>query len=231
MIFKIIIFARLRKRLEAMKKIISAFLKSALFLILLLLNSCTPSPKLSPLSPDARVLAFGDSITYGTGAAENESYPSVLQGIISRTVINAGIPGETSAEGLRRLPSAIDEHRPALTILCLGGNDFLRKLDEGEAAKNLREMVRLAKGRGVDVVLIGVPRLGLSLTVPEFFEEIAGEFNIPYEGKILRSVLSKRNLKSDYIHPNAQGYRKMAEAIADLLRKSGATVASGKLEG
>lgn len=102
-------------------------------------------------------------------------------------------------------------------ILCLGGNDFLRKLDEGEAKKNLREMVRLAKGKGVGVVLIGVPRLGLSLAVPDLYGEIAGEFNIPYEGKILRSILSKGNLKSDYIHPNAQGYRKMAEAIAELL--------------
>lgn len=210
-----------------MRKIISTFFNSILLFILLLITSCSSSPRLSPLSPDARVLVFGDSITYGTGAAENESYPSVLQGIISRTVINAGIPGETTAEGLRRLPSAIDEYRPALMILCLGGNDFLRKLDEGAAAKNLREMVRLAKGKGVDVVLVGVPRLGLSLTVPEFYKEIAGEFNIPYEGKILRSILSKGNLKSDYIHPNAQGYRKMAEAIAEVLRKSGAIAASG----
>lgn len=210
-----------------MRKILSEFLKSILLFILLLLSSCTPSPKLSPLSPDAKVLAFGDSITYGTGAGESESYPAVLQGIISRTVINAGVPGETTAEGLTRLPSVIDEHRPALIILCLGGNDFLRKLDEGEAKKNLREMVRLAKGKGVDVVLIGVPRLGLSLTVPEFYKEIAGEFKIPYEGKILRSVLSKGNLKSDYIHPNAQGYRKMAEAVADVLRKSGVITSSG----
>lgn len=205
-----------------MRKIRTVFLKSILLFVLLLLNSCTPSPRLSQLSQEARVLAFGDSITYGTGAAENESYPAVLQGMISRTVINAGIPGETTADGLTRLPSAIDEHRPALIILCLGGNDFLRKLDEGEAKKNLREMVRLAKGKGVDVVLIGVPRFGLSLSVPDFYEEIAGEFNIPYEGKILRSVLSKGNLKSEYIHPNAQGYRKMAGAIAELLRKSGA---------
>lgn len=206
-----------------MTKIMSAPLNSILLLTLLFLTSCTPSPRLSPLSPDARVLAFGDSITYGTGAAENESFPYVLQGIISRTVINAGIPGETTSEGLRRLPSAIDEHRPALMILCLGGNDFLRRLDEGEAAKNLREMVKMAKGKGVDVVLLGVPALGFSLSVPGFYKEIAGEFKIPYEGKILRSVLSKGNLKSDYIHPNAQGYRKVAEAVADLLRKSGAT--------
>lgn len=205
-----------------MRKIISVFLKSILLFILLLLSSCTPSPRLSQLSPDAKVLAFGDSITYGTGAAENESYPAVLQGIISRTVINAGIPGETTAEGLTRLPSAIDEYRPALIILCLGGNDFLRKLDEGEAKKNLREMVRLAKEKGVDVVLIGVPRLGLSLAVPDIYREIAREFNIPYEGKILRSILSRGNLKSDYIHPNALGYRRMAEAIAELLKKSGA---------
>lgn len=207
---------------ETMRKIRASFLKSTLLFILFLLTSCSPSPKISPLSPDARVLAFGDSITYGTGAAEGESYPAVLQNIISRTVINAGIPGETTAEGLRRLPSVIEEQRPALMVLCLGGNDFLRKLDEGEANKNLREMVRFAKGKGVDVVLIGVPRLGFSLTVPEFYGEIAKEFNIPYEGKILRSILSKGNLKSDYIHPNAQGYRRMAEAIAEFLRKCGA---------
>ena len=192
-------------------------------LLVLLFTACgADHPKLPRLSQEAVVLAFGDSLTYGTGVAEQDSYPAVLQHLISRTVVRAGVPGEVTAAGLARLPDALDEHVPKLLILCHGGNDFLRNLGEQQAAANIRAMITLAKAKGVAVVLVGVPKAGLLLSPPEFYEEIAQEFGIPYEAATLSDILMSRALKSDTVHPNAQGYRKLAEALAGLLRESGA---------
>jgi acyl-CoA thioesterase-1 len=188
----------------------------------LLVSGCGQHSKLPPLAPDAVVLAFGDSLTYGTGANEEESYPAQLARLTGRRVVREGVPGEVSAAGLGRLPAALDEHQPRLLILCHGGNDFLRRLPKEQAAANVRAMIRLAKSRGVDVLLIGTPEMGFTLTPPEFYAGIANEFRIPYEGDALTKILRNGELKSDQVHPNAKGYRLMAERVADLLRKSGA---------
>jgi acyl-CoA thioesterase I len=179
-------------------------------------------PRLAPVGPNDVIVAFGDSLTYGTGAGEGEGYPAVLGRLINRSVVSAGVPSEVTAGGLARLESVIEEHRPALMIVCLGGNDMLRKLDDGQIRGNLREIIRTIKAKGISVVLVGVPKPALITSAPAFYEEVAREFGIPYEGKIVTSVLYKPDLKADPIHPNAQGYRKMAEAIAELLKKAGA---------
>jgi len=179
-------------------------------------------PRVSPVGPNEVIVAFGDSLTFGTGAAENESYPAALAELIGRKVVHAGVPGEVTGGALARLPAVIEEHRPALMIVCLGGNDMLRKLDEASIKANLREIIRTIKAGGISVVLVGVPKPALITNAAEFYAEIAKEFDIPYEGKIVTDVLYQRELKADQIHPNARGYRRMAEAIAELLRKAGA---------
>jgi acyl-CoA thioesterase-1 len=191
-------------------------------LALLLVVGCGKAPPLARLPAGATVLAFGDSLTFGTGAREDESYPAQLERIIGRSVVAAGIPGELSAAGLARLPAALDEHQPRLLLLCHAGNDFLQRRPAKEAADNVRAMVRLARDRGIDVVLIGTPEFGLTLTPPAFYAEIAQEFRLPYEGSVIGKILRDGSLKSDQVHPNAQGYRLIAERVAELLRKSGA---------
>lgn len=186
------------------------------------LIACSSGAKPSRLAGDAVILAFGDSLTFGTGASPAESYPAVLERLVGRRVVNSGIPGEVTAEGLTRLPEVLEKEKPGLMILCHGGNDLLRRHDRRQTAQNLREMIRLAQERGIAVVVIAVPSLGLSLSPPSFYRETAAEMKIPIEEKILATVLSDGSLKSDYIHPNAAGYRRLAEAIADLLKKSGA---------
>jgi lysophospholipase L1-like esterase len=190
--------------------------------VLVLVAACGEPAKLPRLPNDAVVLAFGDSLTFGTGAGEVESYPAQLAQRIGRTVVRAGVPGEVSAAGLARLPEALDEHQPGLLILCHGGNDFLRRMDKRQTAGNLRAMIELAKNRGIAVVLMGTPEAGFTLTPPEFYAELARQFKLPYEGGIIGKVLRDASLKSDPIHPNAQGYRLIAERLAELLRKSGA---------
>ena len=197
------------------------FRRTALFLFALL-AACGGQPKLPPLAPNAVVLAFGDSLTFGVGANTGESYPARLEALIGRKVVSAGVPGEASAEGLARLPSALEQAKPQLVILCHGGNDLLRKLDEAQAANNIRAMVRLAKARGAQVVLIGVPKPGLLPSPAGFYEDIARELKLPYEGATLRKILTDNALKSDLVHPNAAGYARLAEAVAALLRKASA---------
>ena len=193
-----------------------------LIALALLASGCGQQAKLPPLPADAVVLAFGDSLTFGTGASETESYPAQLARLTGRRVLREGVPGEVSAAGLERLPALLDEHRPRLLLLCHGGNDVLRRLPKDKAAENVRGMIRLAKERGIAVLLIGTPEIGLILTPPDFYAAIAKEFHIPYEGDVLTKILRDSTLKSDQVHPNAQGYRLMAERVAALLRKSGA---------
>lgn len=179
-------------------------------------------PRIGKLGAGDIVLAFGDSLTYGTGAKAEESYPAVLGQLIGRTVVRAGVPGEQTAGGLARLPGALDEHRPRLVIVCLGGNDMLRKHAAVDIEANLREILKTIKSRGLDALLIGVPAPAVITRPPDFYSKLAREFRIPYEGDIVTRVLYRSELKSDPIHPNAAGYRKMAEAVAELLREAGA---------
>lgn len=211
---------------------------------------CASGAGLSPLAKDAVFLAFGDSLTYGTGAAPGESYPAVLERLVGRRVVNEGIPGEITSEGLERLPEVLKREKPALLILCHGANDLLRFLDRRQVTANLRAMIRLAQKKGTAVVLVAVPLLGITLS-PEpvymeivtekdasvriampspgitlspapLYREIATEMKIPIEEEALTMVLSDGSLRSDLIHPNAAGYGKLAESIAALLKKSGA---------
>ena len=194
----------------------------AALVLALVIAACGARTRLEPLPREAVVLAFGDSLTTGTGAAETESYPAQLESLIGRRVVRAGVPGEVTAQALERLPGALDEYAPRLLLLCIGGNDFLRRLPNAQAERNVRAMIELARRRGVDVLLIGTPEPGLLPSPPAFYAALAKELRVPYEGGVLTEVLRDARLKSDPIHPNAAGYRVIAERVAAALKKNGA---------
>lgn len=204
----------------AIKTCISAV--AILSLVVLLLAACSKAPQLPLLAADATILAFGDSLTFGTGAGESESYPAVLTSLTGRKVVNAGVPGEASAAGVLRLPELLEQVHPALLILCHGGNDLLARQNHQLIADNVRAMMRIAAERGIPVLLVAVPAPDLSLKPPPLYEELAKELHAPIEANILPKILSKGKLKSDHIHPNAAGYRMFAEALVRLLKESGA---------
>lgn len=191
-------------------------------LALVALAACGQRPAIERLPADSVLLAFGDSLTYGTGASDDESYPAQLENLIGRRVVRAGVPGEVTAQALERLPDALDEHHPRLLLLCIGGNDFLRRLGNAQAERNVRSMVKLAQSRGIGVVLIGTPEPGLLPSPPAFYGAIAKEFGLAYEDGVITEVLKDTSLKSDPIHPNARGYRVIAERLAATLKKTGA---------
>lgn len=191
----------------------------ALLFVLGLLCGCGGPKELRPLAPGAVVLAFGDSLTSGVGAETEESYPAVLGSLLGCEVVNAGVPGEITEEGLDRLPHLLQRHRPGLVILCHGGNDMLRRRDDASIVRNLRTLIETAQASGADVVLLGVPRPGIFLKAPDFYGALADEYRLPYDGKTLPKILSSPGLKSDALHPDAEGYRKLAEQVAALIAK------------
>lgn len=197
--------------------------RAVLALVVGLLAGCgEDGPRLAPLAPDAVILAFGDSLTRGTGAPRGQGYPEALAELTGRVVHNAGVQGELSAAGAARLEAVLDRVRPQLLILCHGGNDMLRKRDLGAARGNLERMVAAARARGIETLLIGVPRPGLLLSTAPFYEEAARAAGVALEDEALADILGDNALKADPVHPNADGYRELAGRVRDKLVDLGA---------
>jgi lysophospholipase L1-like esterase len=192
--------------------------------LIFVLSACSksPQPYLKYIPENGVILAFGDSLTYGVGAPEDQSYPATLEKLIHRKVINAGIPGLETAEADILLIQKIDSENPNLIILCLGGNDMLRRRNKEKVAQNLQKMIEAAVARKIDVILVGVPNPDWGLNSPGFYKDLAKKYNIPLENEILPKLERNNQYKSDPIHLNAKGYQMMADSIATLLKKYGA---------
>lgn len=194
-------------------------------LALLVFGGCGKDkpPQLAKLPEDAVILAFGDSLTRGNGSSGGSEYPAQLQLLTGRKVINGGVPGEVSGQGLERLPALLEETHPQLMVLVHGGNDLLRRLPDGALEANLRAMIRLAREKGVQVVMLGVPQPALLfMSGAEIYPRVAREEGVPIDPVSLAGILADEQYKSDPIHPNDAGYRRMAEAVVELLRAAGA---------
>jgi lysophospholipase L1-like esterase len=164
-------------------------------------------------------------LTYGTGAQTREhSYPAVLAELSGLNVINAGVPGEISAEGLARIDRYLMEAAPDLVILCHGGNDMIRKLDQSQLRRNLANMIKKIRSSGAEVVLLSVPRPGIWLDAAPVYQQVAETYNVVVDNDIIADVESDPALKSDPIHPNTAGYHLVAERLFDLLKRHGAVL-------
>ncbi|MFK8066609.1 MAG: arylesterase [Gammaproteobacteria bacterium] len=202
----------------------SSFLVLSSFLLVIVACS-DKQPELKPLKPSATILAFGDSLTYGTGANKEESYPAVLSHLTGMKVINAGVAGEISAKGKNRLASLLKKHKPDLVFLCHGGNDLLQKMDKTQTINNLKAMIKMIKDNQSQVILISVPQPGIFLSPAPLYEQIAVETQTPIITGVLSEIISSNELKSDAVHPNAKGYYQLAEAVFELLVESKAVSA------
>lgn len=178
------------------------------------------------LPPDAVILAFGDSITYGYNANREQSYPAHLTTLSGRTVVNAGVSGERAEEARHRIDLELDRHQPQLVIIELGGNDFLARRSEALVKEDLRAIIRAVKGRDIEVALVAVPILTPAAVIvgrasdASLYKELAKEEGILLIPNHLSKILSDEELRSDQIHSNAKGYRLLAEAIDRALREA-----------
>lgn len=192
-----------------------------------LLAACGRKQRLAPLSVDSTVLALGDSITFGTGAPPEASYPSVLAGLTGWKVVNAGVPGDTSAGALARLPELLQQHAPQLVLVSIGGNDLLRRLPLVDTRAQIRAICEMARKAGAQVVLIAVPEANAMAAVARslgdhpVYAQLAEELQVPLYADGWSEVLSDPALRSDAIHANARGYEVFARGLWAWLKELG----------
>lgn len=191
-------------------------------LMLAQLLACSSDHTLEPLPTDGVILAFGDSLTFGKGAPPEASYPQRLAREIPQKVINLGISGEETSAGLGRLKQYLDSQAVDLVLLCHGGNDMLRKRDLDATEARLIEMVNFIKDRGAQVVLIAVPKPGIFLSDHDMYERVSEQTQSPLLADVFSDVLSDSRLRADPAHPNAAGYKVVAERVYRLLMDAGA---------
>ena len=186
---------------------------------LALLSACRQAPMGIRVAPGQTVLAFGDSVTHGTGAGPGEDWPSLLAAKTGWQIVNAGVPGDTAQAARARLAPLLQAHRPALVIVELGGNDFLRRRAHEAVQEDLRAMLQAARAAGAQTVLVSVPELSLlgalsrRLSDADLYADLAQEENVPLVPDVFSDVLSNPALRADHVHPNAAGYREMATRL------------------
>ena len=173
--------------------------------------------QVKPLSYQAKILAFGDSLTFGKGSTKNNTYPDVLARLTGLEVINAGISGELSGQGAARLPSVLNDDKIELMILLHGGNDILRNKSMVKTKQSLATMIEFAQQRDIQVVLVGVPEKRLFAGTADIYEQLAEEYQLVYADDIVTELIRQREMKSDTVHFNDRGYQLLAEHIFELL--------------
>lgn len=162
-------------------------------------------------------VAFGDSLTEGFGANEGGDYPSQLAKRLRVKIRNLGVSGNTTADGLARVDQVV-ALQPRVVLLCLGGNDTLRGVPAEQTFANLAALIDRFHRGGSFVVLLGVRGAGLTDAKAKRFEQLAKTKRVLLVPNILDRILFTPSLMSDQIHPNDQGYAKIAERLEETLR-------------
>ena len=186
----------------------------------------TPAPATISTSADdlPTIVAFGDSLTAGFGLSQEQAYTTLLQRKLEERgfkyrVVNAGVSGDTSAGGARRIDWALESGNVKILILELGGNDGLRGLPAAEMKKNLELIIQRAQARGVTVLLAGMEaptNFGAEYTreFRQVFRDLAREYKTPFIPFVLEGVGGDPRMnQSDGIHPNAEGEKVMTETV------------------
>ena len=186
-------------------------------------------PARSDRDSQQKIIAFGDSLTAGFGIGKDEAYPAMLQQLVDDEgypyeVVNAGVSGETSAGGVRRLSWVLEDRDVVALILELGGNDALRGLPPSEMKKNLMTIIDGGLERGIPVLLAGFrtdsePSDRYVKQFVQVYEDLAQERDVTFLSNFLAGVAGVADLnQADGKHPNADGARAVAANVWDVLK-------------
>lgn len=169
-----------------------------------------------PPSASGPWVAFGDSLTEGTGATEGHDYPRVLGQRLGIAILNRGRSGDTTAAGLARLDDVL-QLNPRVVLLCLGGNDGLQRSSQSQMLANLGTIIDRLHQQDAFVVLMGVRSATLRDQNRKPFRQLAREKQVFHVPNILEGVFAKPIYMSDALHPNDEGYHRIAERLAQQL--------------
>lgn len=164
-------------------------------------------------SRGTNIICFGDSFTFGYGVAPEYSYPAALAKMVGIPVINAGIDGDTSSEGLKRIKNDVLDRKPLLVIIEFGGNDFLRQIPFEVTIKNIEEMIKIVQSQGA---IVAVADIGTSVVMGNYgreYKRLSREYNVVFIPALLRGIITNPSLKSDFIHPNEEGYKIISHRV------------------
>lgn len=164
-------------------------------------------------SKGKNIVCFGDSITFGYGAEPGGDYPSALAKMTSVAVINAGIDGDTSTEALKRLKSDVLDRDPLLVIVEFAGNDFLRKIPQEITLNNVEEMIEKIQAQGAMTAIVDISAGMFLAEYRKAFSNLARQKGAIFIPGILSGIITNPHLKSDFIHPNTDGYNVIAQRI------------------
>src|SRR5437763_1802611 len=188
-----------------------------------------PSAGATPAEALPKIVAFGDSLTAGYGLAPKENYPALLQKMVDADgfkyeVVNAGVSGDTSAGGVRRVEWTLDSGQVRFVVLELGANDFLRGQSVAETKKNLAEIIERCKSRGAQVLLAGMYTTtdagrDYERQIQDCFQSLAREHGVALIPFFLEGVAGRDELnQEDRIHPNAEGTKFVAATVYKYLK-------------
>ena len=190
----------------------AALLIAALLIVVGLVRHFTSGPEITnPLPHGERIICFGDSLTFGTGAPPELSYPAQLSRLLGQPVENAGHPGDTTAMALARLERDVLDHSPRLVCITLGGNDLRQGVSRETAFANLTTIIKAIQAKGTLVVLGGLSFPILDRGYGTAYEETAEATGSVLVPDILDDIMGRDELMSDPIHPNGKGYAVMAQ--------------------
>jgi len=165
------------------------------------------------------IVAFGDSLVQGVGASDvSNNFVSLLSRDIGEDIINLGVSGNTTRDGLERLDDVI-EIKPRIVILLLGGNDFLKKIPQDETFANLRSIVERIQNTGASVLLLGVRGGLLYDSYDKRFKAFAKENGTGFVPNVLDGLIGEKKYMYDSVHPNDTGYEMIARKIYPYLIK------------
>lgn len=158
------------------------------------------------------IVAFGDSLIEGVGSSNNKGFIDDLEVILNTEIVNLGVSGNTTRDGLLRIDDITDRNA-RIVLISLGGNDFIQRIPEETVRKNLDKIVSKIQNDGAMVMVLGVPGYrGL-------YKDVSRDHQTAYVSNILSGLIGKDKYMSDLIHPNDLGYRAVAEKIAPELKK------------
>lgn len=194
-----------------LKFLVILVVSAGIFIVFFSLSGKTPVKNID--SKGKNIICFGDSITFGYGVKAGEDYPTVLSKMVNIPVINAGMDGDTSLNALKRVKKDVLDKEPFIVLIEFCGNDFIKDVPFDVTINSIREIVLQVQSAGAIAVIVDVSAGVFLKDYRDKFQKLARQTGSVFVPGLLSGIITDPSMKSDFMHPNKEGYRKIAERI------------------